>query len=261
MASKSIAQRIFAVASIILSVLVLLLSATGMPGAWVARSVAIDVATGVLDGVAHLAQAGQDRIGRLDTELTNVRQEVGEVEATSDRIAGEVEDKGLVLTLLPPEKEQELGASVQQVVDGLVSVREVVQAVIELRDSIDRLPFVSLPAPDQERVQAMEDGISSVRNGLDDLKADIRQLREGTASEVSKISTAASNINHELETAQQDLAQVDGRLVALQAEVDQLRQRIATLLTIAAVVTTLLLAWVSYAMVVVIRRAWMDLRR
>lgn len=260
MASKSIAQRIFAVVSIILSVLVLLLSVTGIAGGWVARSVAMDMATGVLDGVERLAQAGRDSIGRLDTELANVRHVVGEVEAAADRIAGEVEDKGLVLTLLPPEKEQELGASVQQVVDGLVSVREVLQAVVELRDTIDRLPFVTLPAPDQERVQAMQEGISSVRNGLDELKADIHQLREGTASEVSKISTAASNIDHELEMAQQDLAQADSRLVALQAEAGQLRQRISTLLTIAAAVITLLSAWVSYAMVVVIRRAWTDLR-
>ncbi len=261
MASKSIAQRIFSVVSIILSVLVLLLSIAGIPGAWLARSVGIDVATGVLDGVDQLAQAGRDSIGRQDSRLTNVRQMVGEVAGSADRIAREVENKGLVLTLLPPEKEQELAASAQQVADGLDSVQEVVQAALELGKTINRLPFVRLPAPEQEQVQAMKEGISSVRNGLDDLKADIRQLREGTASEVSKISSTASNIDHGLETAQADLAQVDSRLIALQAGAGQLKQRISTLLTIVAIVTTVLSAWVSYAMVVVIRRAWTDLRR
>ena len=58
MSSTNTGKRIFAVISIIISVLVLLLAVAGILGTWVARSTAIDVASGVLAGVDQLAQVG-----------------------------------------------------------------------------------------------------------------------------------------------------------------------------------------------------------
>jgi chromosome segregation ATPase len=260
MSSKSTGQRIFAVISIIISVLVLLLAVAGIVGTWAGRSPAIEVATGVLEGVDQLAQVGRNNIARLDTRLANLNNAVGEVEAAVDQIAQNVEDKGLVLTLLPPEKEQQLENTAQQISDGLASVRELIEAVVELKQTIERLPFVDLPEPDPERVQATAENISSVRESVDELRSDIRQFREGASGEISKISTAASNVSRRLSTSQENLAQLDGRLAELQSRANQLKERIPIYVTTVAVLLTLLLAWVSYALVVLIRRALANLR-
>ena len=150
MATKSTGQRIFAVISIILSVLVLLLALAGIIGAWSGRSAAIEVTTGILKGVDQLAQTGRNGINRLDTRLNNLQTAVGEVEAAVDQVGQNVADKGLVMTLLPPEKEQQLEATAQQITDGLAAVKDVVQAVAELKQAIDRIPLVNLPEPEPE---------------------------------------------------------------------------------------------------------------
>jgi uncharacterized protein (DUF3084 family) len=82
----------------------------------------------------------------------------------------------------------------------------------------------------------------------------------GRSANISQISAAAEEIDQRLATAQENLAQVDGELARLQSDAGQLKERIPTLVTTAAVVTTLLLAWNSYAMVVLIQQAWSGLR-
>jgi hypothetical protein len=260
MATKKTGTRIFAVISIILSVLVLLLALTSIVGVWVVHSTAIDVATGVLDGVGQLAQTGQNGLSRLDTRLSNLQEAVGEIESAVDQIAQNVEDKGLVMTLLPPEKEQRLETTAEQISDGLASVKDVLEAVVELKQTVDRLPFVNLPEPDAEKVQTTTENIDTIRSDVADLKANVRQFREESAAEISKISSAAVNVGNRLETSRENLAQIDGRLETLQTAADQLQQRIALYLTIIAVVFTLMFAWVIYAMVVLIQRALAQLQ-
>ena len=260
MSTKSTGQRVFATISIIVSVLVLLLAVTGIIGTWVARSVAIDVSTGILTGVDQLAQVGRDGIGRLDTRVGNLNETVGEVEAAVDQIAQNVEDKGLVMTLLPPEKEQKLESTAEQISDGLDSVRGVIEAVVELKQAIDQLPFVDLPEVDSEKVQATAEGVNSIREGVGELKSGISQIRQDASAGISKISNVASKVSDRLTTSQENLAEIDGRLAELQSSAMQLGKQISIYATTVAVLLTLMSAWVIYAMVVLIRQALADLR-
>jgi chromosome segregation ATPase len=171
-----------------------------------------------------------------------------------------VEDKGLVMTLLPPEKEQQLENLTQQITDGLAAVKEVINATRGLKQAIDRLPFVNLPELDSEKITAAEETMDSLRNGVTDFKNSVRQFREETAAEISRISTAANNVGNRLATSQESLAQIDTQLGALQTAAAQLKQTIPTYVNILVVILILLLAWVSYAMVVLIQRALAQLR-
>ncbi len=189
-----------------------------------------------------------------------MNQAIGEVEAAVDQIAQNVEDKGLV-TLLPPEKEQELENTAQQISDAMDSFKGVVEAVGELKQAIDRIPLVDLPQPDPKRVQATEENINSIRSGLDELTAAIRVLRQNASTEISKLSAAASNTRARIETSQENLEQIDNRLEALQNDVGQLKQRIPLYVTTVAVASTLSFVWITYAMIALIRQALSDLRR
>jgi len=260
MATKSTAQRILAVISIIVSGLVLLLALAGIIGAWSLRGSSIQISTGMLEGVEQLAQVGRNNITRLDTRLSQLETAVGEVEAAVDQIGQNVEDKGLVMVLLPPEKEQQLENTAQQINDGLAGVKDTIEAVREFKQTIDRIPFVNLPEVDPTKVAATEESIDSLRSGVTELKNDVRQFREGSAAKVSKISTAAENVNNRLSTSRERLAEVDGRLAALQGGAAQLKQSVPVYINIIVVILILVLAWVIYAMVVLIRQSLAQLR-
>jgi chromosome segregation ATPase len=227
---------------------------------WVARSAAIDISIATLNGVDRLAQTGQDGIARLDTTLTRLNQQIAEVESAANQISQNVQDQGLVSTLLPSEKEERLQATVEQVSDGLTNIREVIQSALELAESINRLPFVDLPMLEPERVQALEEGLNSIRNGVAELKTDLQQFRERASTGISKISASVSALTQRLEGVQENLGRIDSWLADWQAKINQLKQTIPTLITISAVVISLLLGWIIYALVSLIQRTWSDLR-
>ena len=260
MATKTTTKRILTVVSIILSGLVLLLALTSIISAWSTRNTAIQISTGILEGADQLAQVGRNSIARLDTRLSRLETTVGEVETAVDQIGQNVEDKGLVMVLLPPEKEQQLENTSQQITDGLAAVKDTMEAVRDIKQAIDRIPFVNLPEPEPEKVAAAEESVDSLRNGVTDLKNSIRQFREESATKISKISTAAEDVGNRLTTSRERLAQLDARLEELQTGATQLQQTIPMYVNTTVVLLTLALAWVIYAMVVLIRQSLAQLR-
>lgn len=260
MASQSTGQRIFSITSLILSALVLLIAVGVIIGAWVARRPAIDAVNGTVQGVERFAHAGQEGIGRLDGRLDNMRSVVDEVGTAADQAAQNVADQGLMTTLLPPETEQRLRTAAQQVTDTLAGIVDIVRAAMDLAETINRLPFVSLPEIDPARVSNLENQIEAARTGVEQLQSNIPQLREGAASSISTISTTAAGVDERLAGAQSELDQINSRLDNIVAEANRLGQQVNTGITVSAVVITLLFGWVAYAMVVLIRQSWAKLR-
>ena len=253
-------RRIWAITSIVLSVIALLLSVTAIVGTWIGRGAAIDVSHGVLGGIDGLAQVGRNGVSRVDAGVGEIRGVVITVEEAVDQISKNVEDKGLIKTLLPEEKEQELEASAQKIGQVFADIRGVFVSVIEFKQALDKIPFVSTPSLSKERVAALEEDINSVRSGVDELKDNVRQFREDAADEINKVSEAASNVDGRLGEAQDDLAEIDDQLADLQTGIDTLKRRLANLLTVVAVVLTLLFGWIAYALVRLIQQSWISLR-
>jgi hypothetical protein len=185
---------------------------------------------------------------------------VGTVQDAADQLAASTRDKGLILTLLPAETEQNLQASAQEVASVFAEIKGVVTAAREFVQAIDRLPFVNLPKPDPERVQDIEASLDSVRSDVEQIANDVRQFREDAAADISKVSNVAVGIDNELSAAQDDLAALDERLAEMQSNAEGLKRRVRFWLTLAAVLLTLLFAWVIYTLVVHILRAWADFR-
>ncbi len=258
--SVSTGRRVWMWAAICISVVVLILAVAGIGGTWVARSVAINVATGVLEGIDHLAGVGREGAVLLDGGVAEVRSIVGSVEEAVGQIAEDVSDKGLVLTLLSPEKEQRLVEAAERVGETLDTFRSVIQAVIELVDAIDSIPFVNLPKPDPAELEELEADVQSVRDGVDQLASDIQAFRDGVASEISTVSDGAGRINSRLEETQEDLARIDGKLSDVQERANQLVGTVRIWATIIAIVLTLVLGWVGYGMVKLIRGNWAEVR-
>ena len=223
MASQSTGKRVFSIVSIIISGLVLVFAVATIIGTWTTLGTVIDIATGVLEGVDQLAQVARNGTDRLDIGLTNLHEGLDEVTLAIDKISQNVEDKGLIITLLPPEKEQKLENTAERLSDGITSVKGTIEAAIELKQAIDRIPFVDLPQLDPQKVQATEESINSIRSDIDELAADIQDFREGAATDISKLSTATSNISDRLETPQENVAQINSRLEALQTAVNRLK--------------------------------------
>lgn len=256
--AMSTGRRVWLIVSLILSVVVLLVAVAGTVGAWVARAEAIDLVTNVMTATEELATAGREGIARVDPVVADIRQVVGTVEDAANQIAQNVADEGLLLTLLPPEKAQELQALADRTRTTLTSILEVLDATANLVDAIASVPFVNLPQAEQ--VGTLRQEVQGIISGVEQLAGDVRQFREDTAAQIGTISERASQIDNRLEATQKELAVVDGQLDKLQTQARYIRERFPTWATITAILLTVLFIWTSYGMIHLMRAHWTELQ-
>jgi hypothetical protein len=254
-------KRAFAVLTIVLSVLVLLISIGGIAGTWVVNHAATTAVTGLFAGIEKTAGAMRGGVSRVDTGVARIGGAVATIETATAQLGGNITDKGLVMTLLPEQKEQELEASIQGVRDAFADIRDVIAAGFGLYRAIDSVPFVSLPKPDEEDLQAAGEAVDRLAGQVQKLKAEIAGIRSGASAVVSKVTDAAARVNEELSQVQTRLAAVDARLAETQARANHLQQVVPGVFLVVSCLVTLLMAWVAYSEVVLIRQAWAELRK
>lgn len=238
---------------IALCVIVILVSATGVVGAWAVRRPVSDAAVALLRVVEESADTAQQVTARVDQAAQRLQGVTIELESASAQIGQNVSDQGLVMTLLPEEQEQKLTSAADSLREAFTSIQQTVASALELYRSIDRLPFVNLPAPDPEQVQKIESSIAQVESVVATLRNAIADFRSGVTDKVDQVTGALTSLNEDIQRTQAGLAQLNSRLAALEEFAGRIRQTILVVLTTLAIIITLFLAFLIYTQVVVIR--------
>jgi hypothetical protein len=257
--SKHIGRKVWYGTAIVLSVLALLVCAAGVMGTWVVERSLANLAVTLLAAVEDTAGGVRQFAGRIDQGANEVRAISSEVSSVSSQISQNVEDQGLIRLLLPEEKEQKLDATIQSIRDTLNTVTDVARSVLELYDSIDRLPLVSLPRPSATRVEEMQQTVADTQANVETLRQGVQDVRGGAAGGIDRVTQAADRVTTSMDNLSSDLAQLDSDLAALQDLAVQMQSTIPTLFAILAVVATLFLIFIGYTQVEVIRlfiRRW-----
>jgi hypothetical protein len=260
--SRHIGRKIWYGVVIGLSVLVILVSVVGVIGSWIVESALSDLSASGLTLVENTA-GGMRQVGdRIDGRLVEAQQITGNVSQAVGQLSQNIDDKGLVLVLLPEEQEQKLTSLAQNIGDTFANIKDLLASGLEMYRMIDRMPFVSLPAPDPETASDIQASIDEMRSGVEALTDSVQSFRSGASSQVDRISSAADRVSSDLQDTSDRLAALDTRLAALQDKAAQLKEIIPTVLVVIALLLTLFLAYVIYTQVEVIRlfvRRWKEL--
>lgn len=131
--------------------------------------------------------------------------------------------------------------------------RDTLAAAMELYRTIDRLPFVRLPQPIQEGVAAIETSAAETRATAEQVRQDIQDFRSGAADRIGRVEAGANQVAQNVDGQRQRIAALDADMVALQELALGLQGKVQTSLTVAAVLVSLLLAFILYTQVEVIR--------
>lgn len=251
--SHQLGKKILYGLVIALCAIVILVSATGVVGAWAIRRPVSEAAVAILIVIEDTADAAQQVTDRVTQATDKLQMVTTELESVSDKISQNVTDQGLVLTLLPEEQEQKLVEAAESVREAFTGIQQTISAALELYRSIDRLPFVNLPAPDPEQVQKIESSITKFEESAATLRASIADFRAGVTTKIDQVTEALGLLNDEVQRVQAGLVGLNTRLAELEAFASRLQEVIPPALTILAVVATLFLAFLIYTQVEVIR--------
>ncbi len=257
---KKFLNRIQPFLVIAVSVLVLLICAAGIAGFWVVERASASAAVQMLQAVDNVAQGMRDGVGGVDNGLVSIGESVSSVEAASAQLSQNISDKGLLLTLLPPTKEQELTATAQSVRDDFAAIGDFLNATKEMVQAINNLPFVNMPDNALASIETIQERMVRMTSLAEELKASINESRFQAAANISKITQSAANLNNLLTGMRSDLAQVDTELDTIQVQSRQLKRLLPIILISSAILMTLVVIWIGYSQIVMINRAIAHIR-
>jgi methyl-accepting chemotaxis protein len=246
-------HRIWYGLAIFLSALVLLLSVAGIAGVWITERILADTAVQVLEAVGNVTGSLRQAIQGVDQKLERMQSVSFFISIASARISDEVTDQGLIKLLLPEEQDQRLVTLSSSVKETVNTVSDTLSAGLSMYQTIDRLPFVSLPAPSQEQVDNISSTVDDIQSAVDDVQTSIVAFRSGASDQISKVETGADLLTTRLGQSRDRLAEVNARLAIVQEKLIQLQKTVGTVFALAAFLFTLLLAWIIYSQVEVLR--------
>ena len=233
--------------------LMLLLSVTGIIGVWLVERPVSDAAVTLLNVVENSTKVIRTATGRVDQTLAALEAKTAEISDSSNQLSQNVTDKGLVLVLLPEEKEQQLVGTASSVRDTFTGIRESITNGLDLYRSINRMPFVSLPGLSDDQMDKLESSVTQTQALAETLRLEMANFRSGVTGTIDKVTGAANLLNKEIIKVQDELAQLDSSLAALEALSIRLQQVIPGILLIIAVIISMLFAYLIFTQVEVIR--------
>lgn len=241
-----------------MSVLVIVACLAGVVGSWWLRA----EVTGLMDGTEEIVQSGtkvaQDGIDDANRLIEEARQEVERVEEKVQQSLQKVNGAAIAAELVRRELRENLEPKIERMQEQIAPLRDTLTVTSGFVDVLVSVESV------RQRALWLEDAQQAF-DRLEELMAQIRELAESLKeARVDETPEDAEPVDAVTRVA----AEIDGRLVEINALTDKLRERVDTVesdalaftaqvrwtANISAVALTLILAWIVYSQRVMIGR-------
>ena len=240
------------------AVLFIVLSLFGMAGVWLVDRTATGIALkgfGLVETAVGVINAG---VARMDGLIATSRTEVRQASETISAVGARAEANNAVLNALSERLEASLAPRIGQMQQALAPVRDALETIGNAVSLANSLPMVADRAP---RLAALDEAF----NRLELLSADSTQLRgtlrglvaapksQITAETVAALTGLTQRIDTRLGEVQAGVQGVHADIAAWQLRLDARKSRLLFLFNLLALLMTLMLAWIVYSQIVVIR--------
>jgi uncharacterized phage infection (PIP) family protein YhgE len=250
---------------VIVAILVIVLSASGIYGTWWLHSTLTDVTLRVFSAINTGVAVVDNGVGLVGGLVQDGRTEVQQAEQTITAVGGNLQENSPVLTALNTRLETRLAPAVSRIQTTLAPVRGALQTISTVVGILNSIPFIQENAPAVDRVD-------TALSRVDLLAADVRQLDdtlrasvvEGknqlTQEAVATLTTLTTRIDTGLSEVQTVITGVQSDIADLQARLDARQARLLRIYNLAAIALTLLMLWLIYSQIVVIQKHWRGFR-
>jgi uncharacterized protein YceH (UPF0502 family) len=243
------------VLEIVLRVGAAVLAVIGILLTWATSMATVTAALVVLAGISQLAQVGRGGIRAVDGRLDRLEDRVVTVEESAEQLAGNVADKGIILTLLPAEQEEALEDAAQQAVRGFENIQTAAETAAGLRRAVDGALSVLTGRPPEDRQGRIVTALAELEADAQALGTDIRDFREGRAARIDRVAAAAGRLEGRITEVRSRLVELDQDLANLQTGLDRAGRLIRAVFGLTALLATLAFLYVIWSQVVLMRRA------
>jgi len=234
------------------------LSLLGIVGVWVVDRKVSEIARkgfGLLESAVGVVDAG---VARVDGLIATSRTEVRQASETITTVGARAEANGPVLKALNERLETSLAAHIAQMQQVLAPVRDAVGMIGNTVSLLNSVPGMAERAP---RLAAFDETFSQ----LEGLSADTTQMRgtlralvaeqksDITPETIVMLNGLTQRIDTRLGEVQASVQGVQADIAATEVRLDTRKSRVLSVFNRLALLATLMLAWILYSQIVVIR--------
>jgi hypothetical protein len=238
---------------IALSGFIVLLCLVGIIGVWVVERPLSDATVATMKVVETSTGLIRQSGSRVDNALNLLQLKTAEIADASQQLSQNVTDKGLVLVLLPETQEQKLIEIATSAQDTYNGVRESIAKGLDLYRSINRIPFVNLPGLSDDQMDKIDNSMTQIQTLVGTLRSQMSDFRSGVVVKIDKVTGAVNLLTDEITKVRDVLSQLDAKLASLEELSIWLQKVIPGVLVALAVILSLLLAFLIFTQVEVIR--------
>ena len=240
------------------AVLFIALSLFGIAGVWLVDRRATEIALkgfSLVETAVGVITAG---VGRMDGLIATSRTEVQQASETITAVGARAEANSAVLIALIERLETSLAPRIGQMQQALAPVRDAVRTIGNVVSLANSLPMVADRAPRLAALDEALDRLELVSADSAQLRGTLRALagaqeRQVTAETVAALTGLIQRIDTRLGEVQAGVQRVHTDIAAWQLRLDAFRSRLLFLFNLLALLMTLMLAWILYSQIVVIR--------
>jgi hypothetical protein len=212
-------------------------------------------AFGLGETAAGIVNAG---VARVDGLITTSRTEVRQASETITAVGARAEANRPVLNALGDRLETSLAPRIGQMQQALAPVRDAVGTIASVVSLANSLPMVAERAPRLAALDEAFDRLEQLSADSTQLRGTLRALAEPQVSHVTAETVAAltgltQRIDTRLGEVQAGVQGVQSDIAAWRLQLDVRKSRLLLLINLLALLMTLMLVWIFYSQIVVIR--------
>ncbi len=252
-------KRTWAVVSLIIATVVLILSLASIIGIWVASSIATTSVVQFLTGTAATVKAANTNLGQVNAGLAQLQQKTSALEGAAGKLTQNPADKSL-LGLLPEAGQQTIDAVAGRIGERFGATNLFVGPMRTTIGALNQLPFVDIPTPDTTLAESVQGRMADLTGSAPALDKAAGDVRANAAGAPGQVAANAGRISSAIGNVQAPLNQLESQLNEIEARTTRLASFVTFLFTVGSTVGTIFLIWVIYSQIIVLRHAWTSLR-
>lgn len=247
--------RMRSILSKAISILVILLNLALITFVWIVQDDLSSSAVVIFAEVDNLAQVMRNVIARIEPEIGNMRDLVGDVEEVSEEIAQNVSEEGIIPRLLPQTVVDSLTTSSQSLRDNFIAVYDLLGATSDVLLALDAIPFVEMPERGLSTVATLQGSMEEFSGQVESLKNTVIDVRAKGGARISQVTDAAAFLGSAADNFLSDLIQIDTDLDTIQLSVREFQRLAPPMILSSAIILSLLASWVVYSQVLIMCRS------
>lgn len=249
-------KRILGIAIIVISVIFIVACLAGVFFSWSINTPVTNAITGVLTGVERVLMAADKSLERVNSGLFEAQTNIDTIEENVELVGETLSETSFVYQVLDRTVGDELFPKIAAASNTIMAIRDSLISFNEILESLDDMPFVSVPTLTEELDTAAEN-MAAVQRDAQDFRSELHAIKEEAISRpVTAITEKTTRISDGLETTQQNLSNTQANINEELETLSSIKARVPAIIDLSSAAFSFVFLWLAFGQVGLILLAW-----